>query len=863
MRVGAAIFGISEYVDDTLNSDTNRLRYASNDAISFERYVRAAWSAAPHTAIECWTDRTATLAQWSSSVARIADFKPDFFVVYLAGHAFRTDESKSGFYLTDTRGSDSVLNAEEIDRAFNSVGADTSILLLDCCHAEAVVGQAHFFRTLGGSHARLFLCSARSDQRAWEDASIRHGLFSNAVIRGLAHISPLADADGYVDIDDLFAFVSSEVSKRAFARKDRARQEPVRGGLSTTRLRLPTAAVTALGTQISTYDAVATSFRRWLTRTLVLLTAFFIISDLSFQHLTIDADGNIVVHSGLPLLDPVRRILPGGIIDTGFDRQELDPHNSASSEAIDALRNKRLVANRLWASNAWPAKLSPALATGARQTLSVLLYGRVDENAEKYDTPRHAPPTDVFVGLLALNPAIDRLNAAHTFAYDLPQVDLDCAEDVENHFNFAHLNPSTERFIEELDWRLVTASTLKERQTRFNAVSRIVAYRHRAYTRQRARGIEQPKHDSTQEFARLADWAYTLQDRLTPFPIRPPESWCSLTESFLSALSNDPDAANAGEHALLKFVETYNGNIHGDALTSDAEIALALLSIVARHRFLEEKIVDNVSGFLRSDKRGLNGTPAFVEWLEAIAPTTPLPKITHDFLFEILLSTRREYDFEQLKAFNILSKNAKHLDSRERAIVVKWAQENHDEYTIHDSYAEAISYLASYLPINFVRDYILSLVARTNPSRAISPPERSWRGDLVIASSDIPEWTAISRIAQNAALAPHVSNQILTFAAISDSVDARRHALLALANQLEDIRANDWDGFRRRLIRLASDGNARDVLSEAAGLQICGQTYVEDEAKVLLSMWSRERVPILRIGLAKAIQYAALCALTK
>ena len=183
MRIGAAIFGISEYVDDTLNNDTNRLHYASNDAISFERYVRAAWSAASHTAIECRTDRTATLAQWSLSITRIAAFKPDFFVVYLAGHAFRTDESKSGFCLTDTRGSDGVLNAEEIDRAFNSVGADTSILLLDCCHAEAVVGQAHFFRTLGGSHARLFLCSARSDQRAWEDASIRHGLFSNAVIR--------------------------------------------------------------------------------------------------------------------------------------------------------------------------------------------------------------------------------------------------------------------------------------------------------------------------------------------------------------------------------------------------------------------------------------------------------------------------------------------------------------------------------------------------------------------------------------------------------------------------------------------------------------------------------------------------------
>ena len=211
-----------------------------------------------------------------------------------------------------------ILEAGEFDRAFRQVGAPTSILFLDCCHAEGVIADAKFFHALEDGAARLFLCSSRADQRAWEDIALRHGLFSNAVIAGLADVSPLAGVDGYVDVERLFEFVCEDVAKRAFAAKARERQEPLRGGVSSTRVRLPTASTATLGAQISTYDVVAAAFRRWLIRAAILLLAVFAVSDLSFWHLLVDAQGNVLARSGLPILESFRRVLPGGIIDTGL-----------------------------------------------------------------------------------------------------------------------------------------------------------------------------------------------------------------------------------------------------------------------------------------------------------------------------------------------------------------------------------------------------------------------------------------------------------------------------------------------------------------------------------------------------------------
>ena len=865
MRIAAAIFGISAYEDDAIVGSIDRLHYAADDAVSFKRYVEAAYSFASEIAIECFTDSNATFDTWSSSIDRLSSFKPDTFIVYLSGHAIRSEDSNSFFCLADTSGPDSALDIQTIDHALARVGAETSLLFLDCCYAEAIVEQSEFFRSLCGDQARIFLCSARSNQRAWEDSSIQHGLFSNALIRGLADISPLADQTGFVDIDDLFTFVSQDVSTRAFARKERARQEPVKGGLRTSRLRLPTASANVLGSQISTYKAVAISFRRWLIRASVLVFIFVTISDLAIQHLQIRADGSIVVHSGLPIFDPLRRMLPGGIVDTGFDNRDLDRNFDANKDNIKAIEARHLMANRLWKSSAWPTRLGPALTTEARQSLSILLNGSLDRSAIGFDPNFHAPPISSFVALFSLSPRYERQTAEDVFSYALPEMDLKCGDEVDNRIDFPSLLPNTSRFIKELDWRLATPNTLKERQKNFDISTRIVAYRSYTFQREEAQGTNHPQYDAVREFRRLADWAQSLQMPTGSFPIGHIGSWCSLTHTFLSALGRDPEIAVAGEENLLKILRHYKSDVHGDVLPERSAFALSLLAIVAQHRPLNERVVDTVSALLRNDDRGLDGAIDIVNWLEKIAPSSRFPNLTRNFLLETLKAPLMEHDFRQLTAFRILSGNAKFLTDRDRNVIVQWAQQNFSDNYNQDMYAEAVSLLAQNLPPSFVSQYVKSAVSRTDPSRAVEPPERTWRGSLLISTNHVPEWTAISRIGQSIVLPLHVTRGILTFALVFGTNDFGRDAVLALAHQIEEIRENDWNGFRQRLVDLAAEEDTRDVLSQAAGMNICNLPKEERARHINLvrEIWSKEKVPFLRISLAKTVQYAALCALTK
>lgn len=863
MRVAAILFGISQYEDVGLNRGSNALRYAANDAESFERYVRAAWSTASHLSIECWTDRDATSAQWLSSIERIAVEKPDLFVAYLAGHALPDGENSSAFCLADAKDRAGILKAEDFDRAFRSVGARTSVLFLDCCHAEAVIAKADFFHVLEDSAARLFLCSARGGQRAWEDAAIRHGLFSNAVISGLAEISPLTDVDGYVEIERLFGFVCDDVSRRAFAARNRERQEPVRGGLSSARLRLPTASVAVLGRQISTYEVVAIAFRRWLTRAAMLLFAAIAISDLSFQHLLVDAEGSVVAHSGLPIFEPLRRAIPGGVIDTGFDRDNLYIYDPTNTEVFDALENRRLVGSRLWASTAWPANLGPLLATEERREFSILLHGRLQEGIGSENADLNAPPIEELVTLRVLNPNLHRTAIDNVFDYGVPNVDLDCGEDAFGTIDLTHLNPPSIRFLRELDWRLSTANSIEERASRFAAASRLVGYR---YAHARVDDIGDWEYYGVLEFERLADWAVSDQYGGTAaLPVENGDSWCSLVNDFVAALTAGRNRALDGEEALGALVETYNSDLTGDLVVGDAELGLALLAIVARLGSLEDATIDQVTYFLRSDSRGLNGTPQFVEWLVTVAPWIAFPEDTLTFLFESLLTRGEDDEFSRLVAFNILARNAQHLNQGNRDIVVRWAEDNVSDLGTFDQYVDGVSYIVSFLPEEFVREYLSTVIARTDAGRAIDPPSESWRGDMLVAPTDVIEWNAISRVAQVMPVAQDIVTQLLRFAVVAPSKVGREEALRAVANQRRDIRTNDWGSFRRSLVQFAADGQIRGLLSEAAGLHICGMPVRERavETGVIRSMWVDETVPILRLGLAETLKNASVCLLTE
>ena len=396
MRVGAALFGVSRYAAQVLNDGPNRLQYAADDVRSFASYARAAWADADSLTLRLATEDGASSASWTEAIGALHEARLDLFIGYLAGHGVKRDSDHFQFCLHDADIEDGsqqgIISGADIDHAFARVGARTSILFLDCCHAEGIVAGTSYFRSLNGDRARLFLVSARSDQRAWEDDSIGHGLFSNAVTQGLADGSTIAAPDGFVDVEVLFARVSENVAARAFSRKSGARQEPIRGGVMSAPVRLPTASVTALEDQISTYDALSLSLRRWLQSVLLIAVAAAVVTDLSFQHLAVDADGDIVARSGIRLLDPFRRILPDGIVDTGFDADDIAPRDDVDTSDYDALRDGRLLANRLRGLGGWPTKLGPLLKPRVQASLSLLLFGELPVSAEMFKSTMHPPP---------------------------------------------------------------------------------------------------------------------------------------------------------------------------------------------------------------------------------------------------------------------------------------------------------------------------------------------------------------------------------------------------------------------------------------------------------------------------------------
>ena len=850
MHVGAALFGVSRYKAQALNDGLNRLQYAADDVRSFASYVRAVWSNADSLTLRLATDDDASSASWTEAIDTLHQAKLDLFIGYLAGHGIKRDGDRFHFCLHDADIENGIqkgiISGTEIDHAFARVGARTSILFLDCCHAEGIVAGTSYFRSLNGDRARLFLVSARSDQRAWEDDSIGHGLFSNAVMQGLADGSAVAAPDGFVDLESLFAQASENVAARAFSRKDGARQEPIRGGVAASPIRLPTASITVLNDQIPTHDALRLRMRRWLSRALLVSVVVFVVTDLSFQHFAIGANGNIVVRSGIWLFDPFRRIFPGGIIDTGFYRDHLkfrDPDNSSDYDAL-----KHLHVNRLHGLRGWPKTLAPLLEAPRPQTsLSLLLSAELPASAESFDSSKGPPPLKELAALIGLRADRTIDAVARSFKYHVSEEDLDCSDDASQIFNFSHLNPKTTEFLREIDWRMVLT---KNRLKALATVGRLVSYR-------LVHNGAMSGYDAKREFARFADWSAG-----STVPNLNASGWCDPASLLVDALGDKSDLAAMAEQTLVETVRTFDLGTHGDMAPPEVEVSLFLLAIIARYRDLEDTTIDGVSWFLREDKRGLSGPSSLVQWLSAIAPLTSFPDTTRKFLIDALTRPETEFEFRQVKAFEILGRQSRFLKEIDRKLLLNWRRNNQDEWGTFDLFASGIAYLAPFMSKEEVPPLIEGMSARPSGLRDLIPAAVTWRGDTMVSPTGLSEWMAIARMAQTIDLSQAINRKLIAYAAVAPKGAPRTAALLAVAYQNRTIRSRNWRAFRRALGRFSAEAWRRNLLADAAATRLCADSLHKRRAafKELRAMWEDEPVPIIRLSLGRTLQDATLCA---
>ena len=295
--------------------------------------------------------------------------------------------------------------------------------------------------------------------------------------------------------------------------------------------------------------------------------------------------------------------------------------------------------------------------------MSLFVSGELPTSAEMSQSTMLPPPLEELAALISLRAGETIDAAARSFAYHVPEESFDCAADISRTLDFTHLNPGTDEFLKELDWRMVVA---KDHSSALATAGRLVAYRLNVNVRESSFGKD-PTYNARREFARFATWSAgsAVSDLDTG-------KWCMPAALLLAALGNEGRVAAAAEQTLAETVHDFDLSTHGDAAPPEVEISLFLLAIIAQHRALKGTTIDGIAKFLREDERGLSGTPTLVQWLSTIAPFTPFPDMTRAFLIDALTRPENEGDFSQLTAFRILSKQILHLSPTDRELLLKW-----------------------------------------------------------------------------------------------------------------------------------------------------------------------------------------------
>jgi uncharacterized caspase-like protein len=139
----------------------------------------------------------------------------DLAIVFYSGHGARLPGT--GFFLVpagfqDTKPRQTMVSGAELKRAMTQI-AGPAILMLDCCYSGAVMPAQPAPSTAprpaaagSKSSGTFFLCASRAREESAEGPKLRHGTFTQAVLRGLAGKAD-ANKDGVITVGELERFV--------------------------------------------------------------------------------------------------------------------------------------------------------------------------------------------------------------------------------------------------------------------------------------------------------------------------------------------------------------------------------------------------------------------------------------------------------------------------------------------------------------------------------------------------------------------------------------------------------------------------------------------------------------------------------
>jgi serine/threonine protein kinase len=231
-NAAALLVGVGHYSHESIA----RLRYSAVDARSLAKLmVSPEVCAIPANRVKLLVDGKANresmvrhFSRWLPQQAHGADL----VFVYFAGHGVADAESDAEGYLLpiDADPNDVATTGiamSEVVGWLDQIDARAIVVCLDCCHAGGILAQEGLsLRTLRdlrisptamqnlGGKGRFLIASCDRDQKSLEADELGHGLFTYHLLRGLAGAAD-KDGDGLVGVAELFAYVSTAVSREA------------------------------------------------------------------------------------------------------------------------------------------------------------------------------------------------------------------------------------------------------------------------------------------------------------------------------------------------------------------------------------------------------------------------------------------------------------------------------------------------------------------------------------------------------------------------------------------------------------------------------------------------------------------------
>ncbi len=873
MKCASVSVGIARYSQPHYNASALRLKYAASDAKAFHQYASTAWDDRQSVHL-LYTDYDASVASVRDALNRVRNAgRFDVFILYLSGHGeLDTDRQCGSFCLADARKGVSSLDGPTLDEMLAGIDADTTLCLLDCCHAEAITSGMEFFARLRpGQRARVFIASSRTNQHSWETDRLKRSVFSDVLLRALSNSSDIADAHGWVDLEaSLLPRLREQVPLNTLAGISATGQDPVAGGVCVSATKLPTVTAESLGRELKLADTVRRRVRGVVRGLMMGVAATLVALDVMCFHLITTGSGEIAIRPGLRETYSLMPFHLGRQLDSGFTLQDIDP------EQIELLRNLR--SGSIWGfwSHRDQYGLTPWLQgvqhgmVGARTFfVSAMASGVVSQRNE----PRPPLHEAVFLAELHGMPIADVASGIYNGLNDI----VDAVNCEPGSMDFGLFDADTQVFGRDMAWLATTASDAPVRRAQLLG-QLVVRAAHRAGHEDSVIVAEQDYRHFARALRMLAgaqrgsaaSSAFLTESRRRLVGLE--RGWCTphsiLAQALVLGERGRAEAyfvnrmkwgyADALDYELAEVVKR-TSKVALEEMAAASPIgddALTELEALARDRWRD---ADADVDFSLPDEA--------IGTLRAISRTQSLgSKLTRDAVARMEAAPVGGFDMAPLAAFSVLAGNAcadRELYERLR----EWASGQRQVQGGMSDFQEGLGYLLRCAEDGSWREEQAALlVERLSPGTRLVPPAVGYRGEIVVASWGDEIAVALGRALQGNVRLRSETLAVLVDIAMGRSEMKEREEIL---RGLGDVWFQDSElrqlasTIRQRAIAARGDAMRRRVESEVAAVYIAGLGEGMRSRTVagLLDEWRASSDPELRIALAETVSLAEIALL--